>query len=210
MGKICYINGLPYLVSLPRGGEQEKNWRKAGWGETIGIPRKDRLNQWDALVSFLGEDCDALFHWKGMYSWCQEGTERSAHVVRGYYSPRCWEFSGANSVDTGFRPVFTPLDSVSLKPDPSLLEDIPDGTRIAFTTLFMGGRIVPEPQEPTDTGDILDWIPGTKIVFGNRDQYPENWLHVIKFRDLLWLDRNILKNIYWEELETQGYAGEGK
>lgn len=42
MGKICWINGQPYSVGLPTGGRHDD----------------DLDNQWDELISFLGEDCE--------------------------------------------------------------------------------------------------------------------------------------------------------
>lgn len=33
----------------------------------------------------------------------------------------------------------------------------------------------------------------------------KNWLYVIKHKELLWADRNILKMISWKDLKDQGF-----
>lgn len=194
MGKICWINGKPYLVSLPMGGEGEYDYN----------------NPWDEMIDFLGEDYNGIFHWREMYSWCQEAVDSflQYRTVRGYYSARDWYTYNATRQDenVGFRPVLIPLDPGTMKPDSFLLADIPDGTRIALASLYMDGKAIPEPQDPTEIGDIADYIPGTEIAIGDRDSNPRNWFHVIKFKDLLWVDRNILKWVSWEDLATQGFT----
>lgn len=194
MGKICWINGQPYLVSLPRGGKGYEH-----------IPN----NPWDRLIDFFGENCDDLFHWWEMYSWCQEAVTTKICSLRGYGSARGWANGHATNkrVYIGFRPVLTPLDPDTLKPNPSLLEDIPDGSKFALASLYMNGKVIAEPQNPTDEGDIAEYIPRAKIILGDRDDSPENWLHVIKYRDLLWVDRNILNMISWKDLKAQGFTG---
>ena len=192
MGKICYINGQPYMVFLPTGGKTER----------------DRSNQWDEMINFLGEDCSHILHWDYIFSWCQEEASLSSHAIRGYHSARLWLHSSASgrSGYVGFRPVLTPLDTDTLKPDPSLLEDIPDGRVFSLASLYMDGKVVKNPERPVEEGDIPDYIPGAKITLGNRDPDKTNWLYVIKYKDLLWADRNILKNISWDDLKQQGFT----
>lgn len=193
MGKVCYVNGQPYLVSLPRGGKDEN----------------DRNNPWDDLINFLGENCNDIFHWENTFSWCQEDGGYLCRAVRGYYSARNWSYINATSryVDVGFRPVLVPLDFDTMRPDPSLLEGIPDGSRFAFASLYMDGTAVPEPHNPEVRGDIADYVSNATIFLGDRDKDPKNWLHVIKHKDLLWVDRNILRSISWKELKIQGFTG---
>lgn len=195
MGKICTINGQPYLVFLPSGWENEF----------------DHDSQLYEIIDFLGEDCDNIFHWIDMYSWGQDtpSIDSACRVIFGYYSIHVWGMCEATHRDKfiGFRPVLTPLDTKTLKPAPSLLDDIPDGSRFALTSLYMNGKAVPAPQNPTEEGDIADYIPCAEISFGDRDSAPMYWVHVIKHKDLLWVDRNILKMISWEDLQKQGYIG---
>ena len=196
MGKICYINGQPYIVSVPTGGKSE--------GED------DKHNQWDELINFLGEESNDIFHWKGICSWCQERVLASARAIRGYNSARCWlnNLATNRGVHVGFRPVLSPLNADTLKPDPSLLDDIPDGRVFALASLYMDGKVVENPENPVEEGDIPDYIPGVEITLGDRDLDKTNWLYVIKYEDLLWADRNILKRISWDDLKDQGFIAE--
>lgn len=190
MAKICHINGQPYMVSVPTGGKSEDA----------------KNNQWDELVNFIGEDCNNLFHWDHIFSWCQEKIG-SDSVTRGYFLPRLWNYYTAStrSVIFGFRPVLTPLDPDTMQPDISLLEDIPDGRIFALASLYMNGKVVKNPTNPTDKGNIPDYVEGSMLTFGDRDPDPANWIHVIKHKDLLWADRNILKNISWDNIQEQGF-----
>ena len=194
MGKICYINGQPFMVTIPTGGKSEN----------------DRLNQWNKLINFLGEESNDIFHWKGICSWCQERVLASTHAICGYHSARYWNWidSSSRCAYLGFRPVLTPLNADTLKPDPSLLKDIPNGRVFALASLYMNGKVVKNPEIPIDDGDIPNYLTGTKITLGNRDPDKKNWLYVIKYKDLLWTDRNILKNISWDDLKQQGFTSE--
>lgn len=194
MGKICFINGQPYMVSLPTGGKH----------------KNDHNSQWDDLINFLGEDCNDIFHWKDMCTWCQEKVIQNAPVIRGYFSARLWRNYSAyfRYVSLGFRPVLTPLDADTLKPDPSLLEDIPDGRVFALASLYMNGKVIKNPTNPTDKGNVSDYMEGATLILGNRDSDPANWIYVIKHGDLLWVDRNILKSISWDDLKGQGFVSE--
>lgn len=185
MGKICNINGQPYLVSLPTGGN------------SFG----DKNNQWNDIISFLGENCDDIFHWSELYSWCEEAFGNN-HIVRGYNVPLFWFYKGPRSSGlhkVGFRPVFQPLNPKTLKPDPSLLEDIPDGSRFAFASLYVNGEIIPN-LEP------VHLIDAASITIGDRGSKPRSWIRVIKYKDLLWADQNILRGLSWEDLNAQGYT----
>lgn len=191
MGKVCYINGFPYLVSLPIGGKSQGD-----------------QNPWDEMIDFLGDHSDDVFHWKDMSSWCQDAINGTYSTIRGGESARYWNGSRVSSRggDTGFRPVLTPLNSKTLKPDPSLLSYIKDGSKFALMSMYINMKPVRNPQKPTWNGDIAEYNAGREISFGNRDCNPRNWIYVIKFKDLLWTDRNVLKNISWEQLKTRGFV----
>ena len=192
MGKICYINGQPYIVSVPTGGKSE--------GED------DKHNQWDELINFLGEESNDIFYWKGICSWCQERVLASNRAVRGYPSARYWNSINAThrSVNVGFRPVLVPLDPDTLNPEPSLLADIPDGRVFALASLYMGKKVIK--SSVTIPGNVPNYILDEEIILGDRDANPENWIYVIKYKDLLWTDRNILKMISWDDLKQQGFV----
>lgn len=191
MGKICYINGQPYMVSVPTGGKSED----------------DKNNQWDELINFLGADCNHIFHWERMCSWCQEKVSMPYQgcVIRGGDSARYW-YSTISSryMNVGLRPVLVPLDPDTLNPDPSLLADIPDGRVFALASLYMGKKVIK--SSVSLPGEIPNYILGEEIILGDRDANPENWIYVIKYKDLLWTDRNILKMISWDDLKQQGFV----
>lgn len=116
--------------------------------------------------------------------------------------------ASCRSVEGGFRPILIPLDPGTLEPDPSLLEDIPNGRVFALASLYMNGKVVKNPETAIDDGDIPNYLTGAEITLGNRDPDKKNWLYVIKHKDLLWTDRNILKNISWEDLKQQGFISD--
>lgn len=186
MGKMCWINGQPYSVGLPTGGKS----------------KTDCKNQWDDFIAFLGGDCNEL-HWYQQYSLCQELIKGPFRPIRGHFSAKFWNYLSVTSYapNAGFRPVFTPLDSQTLKPDLSLLEDIQDGERFALASLYIDG-------EPVDLSGNHGpkYNSSDNIVLGDRDANKNNWLYVIKYKDLLWTDRNILTHISWSDLKIEGFA----
>ena len=90
-----------------------------------------------------------------------------------------------------------------------MLEDIADGEKWALASLYMNEEVHKNPNNPTHHGDVPDYIPGAEITLDDRDSNPENWLYVIKYKDLLWADRNVLKNISLKDLTNQGFISEG-
>lgn len=189
MGKICWINGQPYSVGLPTGG----------------MDKDDRDNQWDKMIDFLGEDSDSRFHWRMNFSWCENTVYpgRSYRASRGLHSARYWYYylTSHRFMRIGFRPVLMPLNAGTLEPDPSLLEDIPDGERIALASLYVDGNPV-----LLSNGNGAIYKNEGKIILGDRSENPKNWLYVIKHEGLLWADQNVLINISWDELRRQGYV----
>lgn len=188
MGKICWINGQPYSVTLPTGGDNHGG----------------KNNQWDEMIEFLGEDeSDSVFHWAMMTSWCQKGGWKEM-FVRGGISARYTGDSRTLSLQLiGFRPILIPLNEKTLIPDPELLADIPDGYRFALASLYMDNKVV---QNPTKPFNIPDYIEGADVFLGDRDANPKNWIYVIKHKGVLWSDRNLLKKISSDSLEKLGFA----
>ena len=168
-------------------------------------PGKMRLptcEEYDLLATTTKEDNDTM-HWSHMYSWCQDEYpgSMSTRAVRGWVSARCWGSNGATNrnVDVGFRPTFEVLH-----PDPLT----PDGTIITVGTLYMDGKPVRVPQNPTRDGDIPNYIPGASLEMREALDDPDYQVQAIKAGDVLIVDRILLKNISWNDLNDKTLKGE--
>ena len=136
-GKTITIDGTKYKCRLLTGGSNRRNndWYAGG------TPTN---NEWDRFITReevitglpapVSSDLDTnlnttdhnsthnqLWHWVGVYSWCQETwAENASHRAnRGYNSARGWYFdsSGYRSVLVGFRPVLEVLNTDPLISD---------------------------------------------------------------------------------------------
>ena len=147
-GKTITIDGAKYKCRLLTGGSNRRNndWYAGG------TPTN---NEWDRFITReevitglpapVSSDLDTnlnttdhnsphnqLWHWAGVYSWCQETWAENAsdRAVRGYISARFWNFSYASYSYpiVGFRPVLE-------VPKPDTLGS--DGLKVV--TLDLGG-----------------------------------------------------------------------
>ena len=136
-GKTITIDGTKYKCRLLTGGSNRRNndWYAGG------TPTN---NEWDRFITReevitglpapVSSDLDTnlnttdhnsahnqLWHWAGVYSWCQETwAENASHrAIRGYHSARGWgrTSSGNRSVIVGFRPVLEVLNTDPLISD---------------------------------------------------------------------------------------------
>ena len=136
-GKTITIDGTKYKCRLLTGGSNRRNndWYAGG------TPTN---NEWDRFITReevitglpapVSSDLDTnlnttdhnsthnqLWHWVGVYSWCQEtwAENASRRALRGYYSARYWNYfsSGYRSVYVGFRPVLEVLNTDPLISD---------------------------------------------------------------------------------------------
>ena len=136
-GKTITIDGTKYKCRLLTGGSNRRNndWYAGG------TPTN---NEWDRFITReevitglpapVSSDLDTnlnttdhnsthnqLWHWVGVYSWCQETwAENASHrATRGYNSARTWNnyASGPRSVSVGFRPVLEVLNTDPLISD---------------------------------------------------------------------------------------------
>ena len=136
-GKTITIDGTKYKCRLLTGGSNRRNndWYAGG------TPTN---NEWDRFITReevitglpapVSSDLDTnlnttdhnsthnqLWHWVGVYSWCQETwAENASHrAYRGYYSARFWFYnsSGYRYVYVGFRPVLEVLNTDPLISD---------------------------------------------------------------------------------------------
>ena len=136
-GKTITIDGTKYKCRLLTGGSNRRNndWYAGG------TPTN---NEWDRFITReevitglpapVSSDLDTnlnttdhnsthnqLWHWVGVYSWCQEtwAENASSRAFRGYFSARRWDnnSSGARPVYVGFRPVLEVLNTDPLISD---------------------------------------------------------------------------------------------
>lgn len=136
-GKTITIDGTKYKCRLLTGGSNRRNndWYAGG------TPTN---NEWDRFITReevitglpapVSSDLDTnlnttdhnsthnqLWHWVGVYSWCQEtwAENASARAYRGYTPARLWRgySSGLRRVYVGFRPVLEVLNTDPLISD---------------------------------------------------------------------------------------------
>ena len=136
-GKTITIDGTKYKCRLLTGGSNRRNndWYAGG------TPTN---NEWDRFITReevitglpapVSSDLDTnlnttdhssthnqLWHWVGVYSWCQEtwAENASTRARRGFNSARLWSInsSGRRNVYVGFRPVLEVLNTDPLISD---------------------------------------------------------------------------------------------
>ena len=136
-GKTITIDGTKYKCRLLTGGSNRRNndWYAGG------TPTN---NEWDRFITReevitglpapVSSDLDTnlnttdhnsthnqLWHWVGVYSWCQEtwAENASTRAYRGCNSARTWSYdsSGHRTVNVGFRPVLEVLNTDPLISD---------------------------------------------------------------------------------------------
>lgn len=165
--------------------------------------RKIRIlndTEWDRLVELTGGDNEKM-HWKGIFSHVDDTENKYSmpavsRAHRGCGSARCWYDGSASyrNVTLGFRPAID-LDTGAL---PS---DIEEGNAVIIGTLYMNGSPVHVPQNPTWDGDIEDYIPGAKLEMREPLDDPAYQVTGILDGDKVYVDRNLLKNISYEDVE---------
>ena len=163
-GKTITIDGTKYKCRLLTGGSNRRNndWYAGG------TPTN---NEWDRFITReevitglpapVSSDLDTnlnttdhnsahnqLWHWVGVYSWCQEtwAENASSRARRGYGSARIWYYFSATSQDAnvGFRPVLEVLNTDPLISDSDRdLGDKNSNFTITYTV------------DDSDSGDVL-------------------------------------------------------
>ena len=163
-GKTITIDGTKYKCRLLAGGSNRRNndWYAGG------TPTN---NEWDRFITReevitglpapVSSDLDTnlnttdhnsahnqLWHWVGVYSWCQEtwAENASCRAIRGYGSARRWYFNSATYRDAGvgFRPVLEVLNTDPLISDSDRdLGDKNSNFTITYTV------------DDSDSGDVL-------------------------------------------------------
>ena len=163
-GKTITIDGTKYKCRLLAGGSNRRNndWYAGG------TPTN---NEWDRFITReevitglpapVSSDLDTnlnttdhnsthnqLWHWVGVYSWCQEtwAENASSRAYRGYFSARYWYFNFATfrNAYVGFRPVLEVLNTDPLISDSDRnLGDKNQDFTITYTV------------DDSDSGDVL-------------------------------------------------------
>ena len=163
-GKTITIDGTKYKCRLLTGGSNRRNndWYAGG------TPTN---NEWDRFITReevitglpapVSSDLDTnlnttdhnsahnqLWHWVGVYSWCQETWAENAsyRAIRGYDSARDWNYGNATfqSAYVGFRPVLEVLNTDPLISDSDRdLGDKNSNFTITYTV------------DDSDSGDVL-------------------------------------------------------
>ena len=163
-GKTITIDGTKYKCRLLAGGSNRRNndWYAGGtptnseWDRFI--TREEVITGLPAPVS---SDLDTnlnttdhnsahnqLWHWVGVYSWCQEtwAENASSRALRGCFSARGWRYDGATyqHAGVGFRPVLEVLNTDPLISDSDRdLGDKNSNFTITYTV------------DDSDSGDVL-------------------------------------------------------
>lgn len=136
-GKTITIDGTKYKCRLLTGGSNRRNNDYYAGGTPTN-------NEWDRFITReevitglpapVSSDLDTnlnttdhnsthnqLWHWVGVYSWCQETWAENAsfRALRGYFSARFWycRSSGRRNANLGFRPVLEVLNTDPLISD---------------------------------------------------------------------------------------------
>ena len=163
-GKTITIDGTKYKCRLLTGGSNRRNndWYAGG------TPTN---NEWDRFITReevitglpapVSSDLDTnlnttdhnsahnqLWHWVGVYSWCQETWAENAsyRAYRGYFSARIWNCDSAphQGAGVGFRPVLEVLNTDPLISDSDRdLGDKNSNFTITYTV------------DDSDSGDVL-------------------------------------------------------
>ena len=163
-GKTITIDGTKYKCRLLTGGSNRRNndWYAGG------TPTN---NEWDRFITReevitglpapVSSDLDTnlnttdhnsahnqLWHWVGVYSWCQEtwAENASSRAIRGFNAARTWDYYGATYQDAivGFRPVLEVLNTDPLISDSDRdLGDKNSNFTITYTV------------DDSDSGDVL-------------------------------------------------------
>ena len=187
-----YIDGKPFAVRLLTGGDP--------------VAHDSDNNEFDFLLECLGEDKSAIRS-ENMFSWCQEPVnDTQCRLVCGSDPAnfRCYGIAAKEYDCVGYRPVLVPLDPETLQPSPC--SHLGEGNSLVIGTLYMNGEAQTVPRNPTPDGDIPDFVSDSDLCIGDSNCDPDKQITWIKSGDILVADRNLLKNISWDDLDRNGLA----
>lgn len=157
--------------------------------------------EWDKFMDVVQEHDDKA-HWEKMFSWVHdpnfEETDPSYRVRRGYYSARhwAWDISSTRLARLGFRPAFDILETDALG------SGLRDGDTVTIGTLYMGGKPVKIPQNPTYDGDVTDYILGAKLEMRENLADPAYQVTAVRVGNVLIADRCLVQNISYDDIQA--------
>jgi len=183
---ITYIDGQPFHVRLLAGGTH---------------PGAE--NEWDRFKAASGHNND-LIHYDQMYSWCLDVPNGNPSSRVGQGATWTYDTASSESPCMGFRPVLEPLDPDTLHPCSNRFQYIQEGSRIQMGALYMDDQPQCTPLDPTSTGDIPDYKAEASLRIGDSTLDSSKHIRWIKWGDLFVCDRNLVKNISWDDLNRQG------
>ena len=180
-----FIDGHPYIVRLLTSDE------------------------WDKVIGIVGAD-NNLLHYSKSPSWVQDRADdwSSYRLVRGGKQARTKDSYSARDRGplVGFRPCLEPLNCLTLEPDTSRFLDVKNGEVLTFGTIRIRGHEYPfsVPKTRDSEGKISHHYTSSPICIcdsKDKKKYDIQW---VKAGNLLVADRNLLKNVSWEQLDTWG------
>ena len=182
-----YIDNRPYAVTIPT------------------------VNQWETVMKVTEHRSDFkdFLHITGNFSWCQDDLPMSfkGRQVRGFDDPHSvhsFNSQGRTAI-VGFRPLLIPLNPDTLQADHSILDRIPDGIAMDLGTLYINGTKITTMYPGKDfVKNTPDYSPNSLIQLGDSSLDIYSQIRFIKCDHFLIADRNILKNVSWEDLDRCG------
>lgn len=188
--RITMIDGKPWAVLLPTGGTESD----------------DRFDIWDRATRAAALRND-LLHYHTILSLCRDHAyENNTCIGRG-----CMAVHYRTSIPTetrreyyGFRPMLIPLNPKTFQPDTQRLIQLRDGSRLQLGTLYMNDKAIQNPQNPVLNGDIPEYQPEAKLQIKDSMKDKRFQINWIKIGNALLCDRNLIRNISWNDLEKLG------
>lgn len=163
--------------------------------------------EWDRLVELTDGDND-IMHWDAMGAWTEKHLRSRADAsevppkeitaYRGHLSvmAKYRALRRCRNAHIGFRPAYIQ------SPYTQLFARAREGESAVIGTLYMGGKPVKVPQNPTWYGDIEDYIPGASLEMRKAMDDPAYQVTGIRVGDVFIADRCFLKNISYEDIEN--------
>jgi len=166
--------------------------------------------EWDNLMDITNED-NSVTHWKEMFSWVDDITTDGQSLKRIYrgcdsarYYAYCYTSASCRYNSVGFRPAFVPVDS------DELFSDIREGDIMVVGTLYMDGCPVKVPKNPTCSGDMTRFIPGSTLELKEALDDPAYQVQAIRVGNVLIADRSLLNYISYYDIGESLTASEAE
>ena len=180
---------------------------------TIGVPYsgydsdKTPFDIMDDAIKRCG-DSDSLWHWSDGFSLCADTITYHAQGGLGA-KVFLYNFSNTTTKALGFRPLLTPAKPSDCNDSFELFRDLKDGAQLnAYTMLLDGNPInTANPSQITSYHSIArNNYSGHRIQIVD-DYYGDDFLIPwVFFGGCAMAAKNILLNISWNDLVSEGFA----